>query len=433
MKTGKESTNETPRTIQPPVIDAYLERLQAGVLLRRQGYYDLAGKVATDLIGSYPQESSVWHLRSQIWTDIGEFDSALRCAQRAIGMLKANSTGELADTPKFRHQIQTLSMSLGVALMRYARFEEGLPYFEAGRLGVSWSPWPGSEYLLNIPKEKRPVDSLLVQSEGGYGDTFMFMRWLPRLKAQGIARKVGLMVWKPLADFCDWKALGIDQVYIIDEDRSPFDWQASISIMSLPAVFGMKTCADIPRANSLTLQSSHPYRFDRYEPRSRGAKFALGFCWRAEENTSPTRTKSLPAEVAEQIISAFKTDIEVFSLSPQRADLYNPGLFHEPAGLIIEPDRMTSWRTTAEYICGMDFVLTVDTAVAHLAGLLGVPALVLLPRSNCWRWGYPPPRDYKPQVNSGWYGSTLTLYYQPVALEWNAEPIIEATLRRIGE
>ena len=73
----------------------------------------------------------------------------------------------------------------------------------------------------------------------------------------------------------------------------------------------------------------------------------------------------------------------------------------------------------------MDFVLTVDTAVAHLCGLLGVPALVLVPAGGCWRWGV------TEETVSHWYGPDLTLYRQPVALEWNATDIVNTLLERI--
>ena len=86
---------------------------------------------------------------------------------------------------------------------------------------------------------------------------------------------------------------------------------------------------------------------------------------------------------------------------------------------------MREWRDTAAYLCSMDFVLTVDTAVAHLCGLLGVPALVLIPAGGCWRWGV------TEETVSHWYGPQLTLYRQPVVLEWDATDIVKTLLERI--
>ena len=86
---------------------------------------------------------------------------------------------------------------------------------------------------------------------------------------------------------------------------------------------------------------------------------------------------------------------------------------------------MTDWAATRDYILSMDFVVTVDTAVAHLTGLLGVPCLVLLPIGACWRWGLPgeiPP----------WYGPQMTYYRQKQPLTWDANEIVAAVKERIG-
>lgn len=405
--------------------DQYLTRLGLSVGLRRTGYYTEARKLAMDLVTARPYESSVWHTLAQIWTDTGEFDAALHCSTEAARLIRANGT--LA-TEQGRQQFQAISLGHAIALLRYGKFADAWDSWEAGRIGVSWTPWPGAEYFNGKGKRiSYQGSSLLVQSEGGYGDTFMFMRWLPLLKKEFNFARVGLMLWPPLANFCDWEALGIDKVYKIGVDTMPFgEWKHATSVMSLPAVFGMNGWGDIPAISP----HYEPFPLPIYGLRQPGEPLRIGFCWRAEENTSPVRTKSLPLETAERIIAAFDPEgTEIYSLSPQKADLYNSGVFQEPAGLRVAPERMTDWRATADYLCSMDYVVTVDTAVAHLAGLLGVPALVLLPRSSCWRWGLPN------RTESYWYGSQMKLYRQPEPLQWNAGEItkmIQERLERLG-
>ena len=193
--------------------------------------------------------------------------------------------------------------------------------------------------------------------------------------------------------------------------------------MSMPAVFGAQGWSDIPCIG----WSGLPAAWDR-SGSDRSKPFRLGFCWRAEENSSPIRTKSLPVEVASQVTAFLEEGIkgvEIYSLSPERKDLYNTDSFEHPDGVALEFEHMREWRDTARYLCSMDFVLTVDTAVAHLCGLLGVPALVLVPAGGCWRWGV------TEETVSHWYGPDLTLYRQPVALEWNATDIVNTLLERI--
>ena len=368
-----------------------------------------------------PEESSVWHTLGQIATSTGDWQAALDCFGNALRLLVEHGT-----VSTHASQYQATALGYAQSLMRFGRFGEAMQCWEVGRLNVSWQPWPATKYWDSEETASGPPNSLLVQCEGGYGDVFMFMRWLPLLKELGIDR-VGLMIFAPLADFCDWSALGVDEVYRVGLDKIPFGkWEYSCSIMSMPAVFGAQGWSDIPENNAAGY-------IDVTKHGSGTGPFRLGFCWRAEENSSPIRTKSLPVEVASQVVALLEEKAsfslsgphEVYSLSPERKDLYNTDSFEHPEGVALEFEHMREWRDTAAYLCSMDFVLTVDTAVAHLCGLLGVPALVLIPAGGCWRWGV------TEETVSHWYGPNLTLYRQPVVLEWDATNIVKTLLERI--
>jgi hypothetical protein len=47
---------------------------------------------------------------------------------------------------------------------------------------------------------------------------------------------------------------------------------------------------------------------------------------------------------------------------------------------------LKDWHDTARAVQAMDLIVTVDSGVAHVAGALGKPVLILLPYANCWRW-----------------------------------------------
>ena len=410
----------------PMPIEEYIERLTHAVELRRQGRYEEALSEADVLLIDYPTESSVWHTAAQLSTDVGRFGDALSYSREALRLANANGVTNL-------YQYRNIALGLAAALMRHGRFEEALPLWELGRLGASWEPWPGSAYW----DGSTPVERLLVQAEGGYGDTFMFLRWLPLLKERRFVRRLGLTVWRPLETFCDWHALGVDDLYVIERDVVPFDWPYSVSIMSLPATFRMRTWADVPPIAPPSAPLPWP-RGERTIARWRSSLLRLGFCWRAEENGSPVRTKSLSLDVAETIVygmihSGGYDIFRAISLSPEKTDLYSDSEFQQPRLCNYLPERMTNWCATAEYIRSMDFVLTVDTAVAHLCGLLGVPTLVLLPVSACWRWGLPGVPETNYRQHTWWYGPQMTVYRQTVPLQWDADAIVAATLERLKD
>jgi tetratricopeptide (TPR) repeat protein len=410
----------------------YLDRLNAVILLRQQGYYTEAAHVAIDLQSRRPQESGVHHQLGQIHTALGNAQGAVDEFGEALRLMRehgALSTHAL--------QFQATALGYGQSLMRLGRFEEAWPYFESGRLHVSWSPWPAAEYWDGTAEN---VPSLLVQAEGGYGDIFMFMRWIALLKpVKGVGR-IGLMIFPGLADFCDWSALGVDEVYRTGLDKIPFGrWAYSTSIMSLPACFNIRSWDEIPLNPDPALIADFPAMSVVKQPGA--GTFRIGFCWRAEENSSPIKTKSLEVEVAAEIVDKadlkirqayakthpvpYDFTVEVYSLSPEKKDLYNTDPFMQPPGLLYEPERMATWRDTAYYLCGMDYVLTVDSAAGHLCGLLGVPAMVLIPKGGCWRFGA------HDRLTGPWYGESLTYYRQPEVLRWDAEDIVKALMEKI--
>jgi len=67
---------------------------------------------------------------------------------------------------------------------------------------------------------------------------------------------------------------------------------------------------------------------------------------------------------------------------------------------------------TAAFIINLDLVITVDTAVAHLAGALGKPVWLLNRRDSCWRW-------LLERADSPWY-PTLRQFRQTQAGDWDS-------------
>lgn len=115
----------------------------------------------------------------------------------------------------------------------------------------------------------------------------------------------------------------------------------------------------------------------------------IGVMWKGNDRPDPGR--SLPAEIAQALLAR----PGVISLQP-------------------EDTGATDFLDTAEIIAGLDFVISIDTSVAHLAGALGKPGAVLLQHhSSDWRWRtLDGDRSY-------WYPS-LAVVRQPEAGNWNA-------------
>jgi len=85
-----------------------------------------------------------------------------------------------------------------------------------------------------------------------------------------------------------------------------------------------------------------------------------------------------------------------------------------PAGMkfINVAGELKDFADTAALLSNLDLVITVDTAVAHLAGALGKPVWVLLPFAPDWRW-------LLGREDSPWY-PTMRLFRRPTAGDWDS-------------
>jgi len=183
----------------------------------------------------------------------------------------------------------------------------------------------------------------------------------------------------------------------------------------LPAVWGIKSETQIPTDALMRV---------RY---TRGGRKRIGFCWRAEESGSPRKIRSLSAGETDRIIESLPCAVNanVLSLSPRFGSIYGEHQQQEPAFLLVENDKINTWKKAIDYISHLDFVITVDTAVAHLAGLLRLPTLLLLPCASDWKWGVN--RNWGP-----WYGEQLQYFRNQDPVKWDVEGIVKRVKEMVG-
>lgn len=236
--------------------------------------------------------------------------------------------------------------------------------------------------------------TIAVVMEQGLGDLFQFVRFVRRLEALGPDRVV---VEAPSSAVSLLRASGFDAVP--SGELPPTDW--AVPLLSLPHRLGSDrdTGTDlVPYLRtdfSPTPETSDPTQ--RVEPR-------VGIVFRGNPAFLSTSLRDLPSEALAELlgIGGVRWVWLQYDESP------TPGE-HMPKYLETPP-LSGNWLDTAHLVQTLDAVVSVDTAVAHLAGALNIPHFVLLPFSPDWRWGIRSDR-------TAWYPSAR-LARQPGPRDW---------------
>jgi tetratricopeptide (TPR) repeat protein len=358
-----------------------------------------------------PDSAAGLHLLGQALTEQGRFRDAVAHFQRA--------------TVLDPHPATTWAI-LGMTLMIVGRFEVALAAYDeailrspndpsirvnrmvallqAGRWAEAWAEgdWrlclPGYRGLgadrLLPPNADVAGRTVLLTHEEGFGDTIQFLRYAPLLAERG-ATVVARMP-APLMRLAR-RVPGVSSVIAEDAPLPAYDYHCPM--VSLPRAFGT-TPDTIPPGDYLAAPINRTPR--------------IGLVWAGQARPW------LPGFVA--LDGRRSAGADAFS---PLANLHGvrfvslqtgPAAAQKPAGLEIE-DPMANVRDfmdTAEIVAGLSLVVSVDTAIVHLAGAMGKPVFMLDRYDNCWRW-------LSGRSDTPWYPH-MTIFRQTRPHDWT-EPM----------
>jgi tetratricopeptide (TPR) repeat protein len=243
--------------------------------------------------------------------------------------------------------------------------------------------------------------TVLLHAEQGFGDTIQFCRYAPLVAER--AGRVILEVQAPLRELmCDLP--GVAQIVSRGETLPDFDLQCPL--LSLPHVFGTELStvpAGVPylRARPQDVAAWNALLGPRNRPR-------IGLAWSGSPSHRNDRNRSIALAA---FLPLLDTDAVYLSLQPNVAAA-DTELLDRHGGIARPGDKLKTFADTAALIANLDLVITVDTAVAHLAGALGKPVWVLLPFVPDWRW-------LLDREDSPWY-PTARLFRQDDSRTWDA-------------
>jgi tetratricopeptide (TPR) repeat protein len=258
---------------------------------------------------------------------------------------------------------------------------------------------------------------LIVYSEQGMGDTIQFARFLPILARKGAY--LTFLCHPNLILLLGDYLRGIEIVGVCENDRH-FDYQCAL--MSVPHWLGTHPNA-IPDAKGYLAADAARVALWREKIGSHGLK--AGIAWQGNPRGAIDHGRSIPLEKFLPLMQV--PGVRLISLQKvhglDQLERLPPGMTVET---LADVDRgEDAFLDTAAIMMCLDVVVTSDTAIAHLAGALGVPAFVALKKVPDWRW-------MMDREDSPWYGS-LRLFRQETAGDWDGVfARIKAELSRLA-
>jgi tetratricopeptide (TPR) repeat protein len=240
---------------------------------------------------------------------------------------------------------------------------------------------------------------ILLRGEQGFGDALQFIRFAKNVAELGADV---IVATQPELIRLIRTSPGVSRVIRHEEiDQTEFDLHASL--LSLPLRFDVN--ADLFPANV-------PYVFpdsaDVEKWKSRLAtlpgRMKVGLAWRGRSLPDPRRS------IAARAIAPLMDLADVAWISLQKPTDQDEPEEH-PGGLTDFTAELTDFAETAALMKSLDLIITIDSAVAHLAGALGKPTWTLLPFAPDWRWRLD-------RSDCPWY-PTMTLFRQKTIGDWS--------------
>jgi tetratricopeptide (TPR) repeat protein len=388
---------------------------------------------ADAVLAEGPDNAAGHHLRGLVRGELGDFAAAVDSFERAVTLNPdaAASWSNLGMMRKvegrFAGAIDAHDRAVALAPGNHRfRVNRSVALLKMGEWARAWQDYESRLLLAgpSIVQRGRLMPSLQPGSgpgiglagltvaalhEDGFGDTLQFLRYLPLLAERG-ARVVACV--PPALERVMQLVPGLAAV-TTDTDRLPaYDYVCPM--FSLPRVFGT-TVETIPPAPHLMLD---PELLQRWAGRLPDGGLRAGLVWAGQARPSLSGFTALDRRRSVGLAS-FAPLFEVPDVVFVSLQMGAAAGQRKPAEMALAdpmPD-VGDFADTAAIIAGLDVVISVDTSVVHLAGLMGKPVLLLDRYDGCWRW-------LSGRVDSPWY-PLLTIFRQSRPNDWS-EPMAGA-------
>lgn len=381
---GAEAAYIKSISLNPNYQEVYLN---LGALLAARKRFEEAGAAYGAAVTLNPESAAAWSNIGVLFACTKREEIAEICYRKALAI---------------DEKYAKASFNLSYLLLRQGRFAEGWRRLEAR----GW--YERMEKHFTMPRWRgEPLSgrSVIICFEAGLGDMIQFCRYAAVLKERGAA-SVALVCHPPLKRLFE-SLSAVDKLYSYDEDVPASGWDFWTPPLSIP-------CHCETRADSIPADipylSARPDLIEKWKAALPEGRARVGLVWKGNPKFENDADRSLGSL---ELLKPFGAVPNVSFVSLQKGAGEDEAL-NPPEGLKITHlgRALGDFADTAAVIAGLDLVICVDTAVAHLAGSLGKPCWVMLPDYVAdWRW-------LDGRSDSPWYPA-MRLFRQAKAGEWN--------------
>jgi tetratricopeptide (TPR) repeat protein len=359
-----------------------------GNALLRQTRLEEAERHCQQAVNLKPDFAEAWTTLGNVRQHQCRFDEALACYDKALSQIPDHGETHL---------------NRALLWLLLGDWAKGWPEFE-----WRWHTKGFPRYTFRQPRwDGSPLAgrTLLVLAEQGLGDTLQFIRYVPLL--QKLCGRVIVLCQAPLLQL-----LTVSPAFdnVIPEGSAVTAFDIYIPLLSLPGILGTTPAsvpADVPYLQAALNLVEH-WRGE-LEPLG-GLK--VGIAWQGCPTYGYDRLRSAP--LAQFARLAEVADVHLVSLQkgPGTEQLGSVAGKFPILDLGTRLDETSgAFSDTAAVMKNLDLVISSDTAVAHLAGALGVPVWIALPLLPDWRW-------LLEREDSPWY-PTMRLFRQTQYGNWD--------------
>ncbi|OOH90586.1 glycosyltransferase [Pasteurellaceae bacterium 15-036681] len=359
--------------IQKNIVDEPLKMLD---LLREYDEY----------LRLYPNESSAYHNRSELLKHLGLYELALKDEEQAVRLSPNFAMGWCNKA--------FIQLTLGDYLEGWKNYEWR---WKTDVITFQDNGWP-------IPRwqgEEIGNAKLLVHAEQGFGDNLQFVRFAIEAKKRGL--NIVVVSHKPVEKLINYN-LERYQVPFSENGQAISHLSYYVSMMSLPHYLGT-TVDTIPYAEGYL--QAEPERFAKWQAKITACdKLKVGLVWAGSTKHNRNQSRSLQFK---QLSKLLELNAEFYCLQKDitEQDLVDAQAFEN---LHFFYQDIEDFSDTAALVAQMDFVISVDTSVAHLSGAMAKSTWVMLTYHPDFRWLLD--RDDSP-----WYHS-VCLFRQDFDYNW---------------